>query len=246
VYRERAMILCKEVEALQRHPKIISRKVGIAGHSQAGVVMPLALKSSCGIAFMIAEACVAESNTEQESYLLEKFMICENYPPEEAQKARRLNLQRYYAQNYKDYREAAEYINSHPAAKLLEITEALIPEDEFRPPDKSASTFLDPMGIVAETRIPVLAIFGEKDNNVNPVQGVEAYKKALKAAGNEFYRVEMIPGANHMLYATQTGCAREIMAQIQKGEPDFAPGTLMILADWLEELKEHLCRSLRQ
>jgi pimeloyl-ACP methyl ester carboxylesterase len=240
VYRYRAMILCKEVEALERRPDIVPGQVGVAGHSQAGVVMPLALKSSCGIAFMIAEACVAESNTEQESYLLEKFMICENYPPEEAQKARRLNLQRYYAENYKDYREAAEYINNHPAAQLLEITEPLIAEDEFTPPDKSAGTFLDPMGIVAETRIPVLALFGEKDNNVDPVQGVEAYEKVLKAAGNEFYRVETIPAANHMLYATQAGCARELMVQIQKGKPDFAPGTLTVLADWLEKLKKHL------
>jgi hypothetical protein len=84
VYRDRAMILCKEVEALRLRPDILPGQIGIAGHSQAGVVMPLALKSSCGVSFMIAEACPAENAAEQESYLLEKFMICENYPPEEA------------------------------------------------------------------------------------------------------------------------------------------------------------------
>jgi hypothetical protein len=36
---------------------------------------------------MIAEACPAESAAEQESYLLENFMICENYPPEVDQEA---------------------------------------------------------------------------------------------------------------------------------------------------------------
>ena len=240
VYRDRAMILCKEVEALKQRPDIIAEQVGVAGHSQAGVVMPLALQSACGIAFMIAEACPAENAAEQEAYLLEKFMICEGYPPEEARNARRLHLQSIYADNYKDYREAAEYINNHPAAQTLQVTEPLVAENEFTPRKASSAIFLDPMKIVAETRIPVLALFGEKDNNVDPVQGVEAYEKALKAAGNRFYRVAAIPNANHMLYATQTGCARELMGQVQRGEPDFAPGALTVLADWLEELKGHI------
>ena len=239
VYRDRAMILCKEVETLRRRPDIVPEQVGVAGHSQAGVVMPLALKSSSGIAFMIAEACPAENAAEQESYLLEKYLICEGYPPEEARKAGQMNSQRYYAQNYKDYREAAEYINNHPAARL-HFTQPLVAEYEFSPRQESSALFLDPMKIIAETRIPVLAVFGEKDNNVDPVQGVEAYEKALKAAGNGFYRVETIPGANHMLYSAQTGCAMELMAQIQKGEPDFVAAALTVLADWLGKLRKHL------
>jgi len=49
----------------------------------------------------------------------------------------------------------------------------------------------------------------------------------------------MIPNANHMLYATDSGCARDLMSQVQKGVPDFAPETLTVLAHWLERLKEH-------
>jgi alpha-beta hydrolase superfamily lysophospholipase len=239
VYRDRAMILCKEVEALKGRPDIIPQQIGIAGHSQAGIVMPTALQNSRDIAFMIATACVAENSVEQESYLLEKFMTCEGYPIEEAQKARQLNRQRFYAENYKDYREAGEYINNHPAAQTLEITWPMVEEAAFKPRSKAATVFIDPMPIIAQTTIPVLAMFGEKDCNVNSVQGVEAYNKALQAAGNQFYHVAMIPNANHMLYATDTGCARDLMGQIQKGVPDFAPETLTVLADWLEKLKAH-------
>ena len=240
MYPDRAMILCREVEALKSRPDIIPQQIGIAGHSQAGIVMPMALKDSPDIAFMIAQACVAENSVEQESYLLEKFMICENYPIEEAQKARQLNRQRFYTDNYKDYREAGEYINNHPAAQTLEITWPMVEEANFKPRSKTASVFIDPMPIVAQTTIPVLAMFGAKDCNVNSVQGVEAYNKALQAAGNRFYQVSMIPDANHMLYATNTGCARELMTQVQKGAPDFAPETLAVLANWLEQLKDHL------
>jgi len=236
VYRDRAMILCKEVETLRGRPDIVAEQVGVAGHSQAGVVMPLALQSACGVAFMIAEACPAENAAEQESYLLEKYLICEGYPPEEARRAGQLLAQRYYARNYKDYREAAEFINNHPSAKQY-FTHPLVAENEFAPRKESSPMFLDPMKIVSETRIPVLAMFGDRDNNVDPVQGAEAYEEALKAAGNEFYRVETIPGANHMLYSAETGCALELMAQIKRGEPDFVPAALTVLADWLEQLK---------
>ena len=239
VYPDRAMILCKEVEALKGRPDIIPQQIGIAGHSQAGIVMPMALQNSRDIAFMIAGACVAENSVEQESYLLEKFMICENYPAEEAQKARQLNRQRFYAENYKDYREAGEYINNHPAAQTLEITWAMVEEANFKPRSKASPVFIDPMPIIAQTTIPVLAMFGEKDCNVNSAQGVEAYNKALQAAENKFYRVAMIPNANHMLYATETGCALELRDQVLKGVPDFAPETLTVLGDWLEDLKEH-------
>lgn len=239
VYRDRSMILCKEVEALKRRPDIIAEQVGVAGLSQAGVVMPLALQNACGIAFMIAESCPAENAAEQEAFLLEKFLICEGYQPEEGRKAGQMLLQRYHAKSYDDYREAAEFINDHPAAGQY-FADSLVAENEFVPRMESSPLFLDPMKIVAETRIPVLALFGEKDNNVDPIQGVEAYEKALKAAGNEFYRVETIPDANHMLYATKAGCARELMEQVQKGEPDFAPAVLTVLADWLEELKGYI------
>jgi len=239
VYRDRAMILCREVETLKSRPDIIPQQIGVAGHSQAGIVMPTALQNSRDIAFMIAGACVAENSVEQESYLLERFMICENYPIEEAQKARELNRRRFYAENYSDYREAGEYINNHPAAQRLEITWPMVEEAAFKPRNKASSVFIDPMPIIAQTTIPVLAMFGEKDCNVNSVQGVEAYNKALQTAGNQFYQVAMIPNANHMLYAANTGCALELMSQIQKGVPDFAPETLTVLAGWLEKLKEH-------
>ncbi len=239
VYRDRSMILCEEVKLLKSRPDILPDQVGVAGHSQAGVVMPLALQSACGIGFMIAEACPAENAAEQEAFLLEKFLICEGYPPEEGRKAGQMLLQRYHAKSYDDYREAAEFINDHPAAGQY-FADSLVAENEFVPRKESSPLFLDPMKIVAETTIPVLALFGERDCNVDPVQGVEAYEKALKTAGNGFYRVETIPGANHMLYATKTGCARELMEQVQRGEPHFAPAVLTVLADWLEELKGHL------
>ncbi|MBN1940315.1 MAG: hypothetical protein JW843_12070 [Candidatus Aminicenantes bacterium] len=84
VYQDRAMILAAEIEALKKRSDILPGRIGVVGMSQAGIVMPLAATLTTDIAFMIAEACVAESAYRQDAYLLEKLMICEGRPEEEA------------------------------------------------------------------------------------------------------------------------------------------------------------------
>lgn len=69
------MILTKEIAALENRPDIIPDQIGVAGISQAGVVMPLATTMTSDIAFMIAEACVAESAYKQDAYLVEHAMM---------------------------------------------------------------------------------------------------------------------------------------------------------------------------
>lgn len=56
-----------------------------------------------------------------------------------------MSLQRYYAKNYKEYREATEFINNHPAAHLLEITDASLSFFAF--PNR-----LSDVGIVSRAR----------------------------------------------------------------------------------------------
>ena len=46
---------------------------------------------------------------------------------------------------------------------------------------------------------PRPALFGEKDKNIDPVQGFEAYRLSFKTATNNLNRVEMIADANHLL-----------------------------------------------
>jgi hypothetical protein len=75
----------------------------------------------------------------------------------------------------------------------LEITE----EKQWKPVSRDWDLFIDPMDIIEHTIIPVLAIFGEWDRIVDPVQGAEAYKVALQAAGNQDYQIEVLPRATH-------------------------------------------------
>jgi uncharacterized protein len=240
VYEDRALILSKEIEALKNRPDIIPNRIGAAGVSQAGVVMPLATTMTSDIAFMIAEACVAEPAYKQDAYLVEQFMICEGLPAEDARKTARLHLRRLETEDYQEYVAAAEYLNNHEVCKLIGLDSPIYNEDQFKSRDKSPSNhngYFDAMPLVAKMSCPILALFGEKDKNINPVQGFEAYRRAFKTAANRLNRVEMIADANHALYEAKTGCVRELMAQVEAGKPQYGPKVLGLLGEWLDSLK---------
>ncbi|MCX6550470.1 MAG: hypothetical protein NTY02_05590 [Acidobacteria bacterium] len=59
LFHERATILSQWIERLRTHPAVDAKGIGVAGQSQAGYVMPLAMAETPGIAFMIALSCPA-------------------------------------------------------------------------------------------------------------------------------------------------------------------------------------------
>ncbi|MCJ7486657.1 MAG: hypothetical protein MUQ25_10900 [Candidatus Aminicenantes bacterium] len=245
-YKDRSYILTKEIEAIKKRDDVIKNQIGIIGTSQAGIVMPLATTMTSDIAFMITECCPAENAYRQEAYLLECLMICDGVPVIEAKKASALHIQRFESENWKEYCDAADTLNKNSLVKLLQMDYGIFDdEDSFKKRNRSTSRpgfFYDPMLVVSNLKFPVLALFGEKDKNVNSVQGVDAYNKALKAAGNKFFQVEMIPNANHVLFETESGCIREIPQQILSGKPNYAPKVLNVLSQWIEKLQKHFAQ----
>jgi len=240
VYQDRALILAGEIAALKKRFDILPGRIGMVGMSQAGIVMPMASTLTTDISFMIAEACVAESAYRQDAYLLEKLMICEGRPAEEAQKAARFQRERYETMNYPEYLAAVEFLDKNEYSVMIGQNDPGMSEEKFKLRDRSPAklgSFYDPMPVVSGLRFPILALFGEKDHNINLVQGYDAYRLAFQKARNPLNQVEMIPNANHSLYEAETGCVRELMAQVTSGKPLYGPQVLNIISAWLDKLK---------
>jgi pimeloyl-ACP methyl ester carboxylesterase len=62
------------------------------------------------------------------------------------------------------------------------------------------------MTVIQTTKIPVLAVFGEMDRWIDPLQGAAAYEEALRSAGNPDYHVELIPGVGHTMLTQASMC----------------------------------------
>jgi hypothetical protein len=240
VFTDRALILSREIEELSKRPDIIADRIGVAGVSQAGIVMPLAASMTPLMSFMVTEACVAECSYRQDAYLAEQLAICDGMSPESGADIAKAIRLRYETDSFAEYVAAAEKVNANDVCKQIGLNRPLFTEDRFKKRDKSPErlgAYFDPVPFLCKMSMPVLALFGGQDKNIDSRQGVDAYHKAL-AGRHSLTRIETIAGANHMLYLADTGCVRELMAQVAAGEPRYDPQALAIIAQWLDQLKK--------
>jgi pimeloyl-ACP methyl ester carboxylesterase len=137
---ERATLLSRWIEHLKTHPAVDAKCIGFAGQSQAGYVMPLALAETPDIAFMIALSCPAVDSVTQFAYLIEKQLLCDGVPEAVARKVYDAFRQRGKARSYQEYRQAAEFLASIPAAKEW-VRGDIQTEQEFKPTDPGSEDF---------------------------------------------------------------------------------------------------------
>ena len=233
IITDRASILVDAVEFLKQHPAIDPQRIGVWGISQGGVVIPMALTMTDDIAFMIVVSGPGVNGIDQTAYLIGQQMLCQGYSEEEAKLAEKSFADMCKATTYEEYRE--NMVNLIQFPPVLSFTGAdIFPEEEWIPWDPKVDAFFDPITVIEKTTIPVLAFFGEKDTQVDPFQGAQAYEQALQKAGNQHYRVELIPGVNHGLVPAETGCMNETIPRM------YAPEYLELMEEWLVQLSASL------
>ena len=89
--------------------------------------------------------------------------------------------------------------------------------------------FYDPIPTLNQVRCPVLAIYGEKDLQVPPVQNAKVMEDALKAQGVAESKVVVLPGLNHLMQKTETGA----ISEYGKIEETINPSALQVISEWL-------------
>jgi pimeloyl-ACP methyl ester carboxylesterase len=82
----------------------------------------------------------------------------------------------------------------------------------------------------AQTTVPVLAIFGGMDVQVDAEQNAPAVEAALTEAGNEDFEIVTLPDANHLFQPTETGAISEYETLPNAFTPDLIP----TIVNWLE------------
>src|SRR5207245_2300640 len=90
------------------------------------------------------------------------------------------------------------------------------------------SYFYDPAPTLRQLQTPVLAVFGELDNNILPEKNKNAWEAALKAGGNRDHTLLILPKANHEQFEAKVGNNAE-MASLQR----FVPAYFTTIEDWL-------------
>ncbi|MGD8536804.1 MAG: CocE/NonD family hydrolase [Candidatus Aminicenantes bacterium] len=233
---ERAEILLDAISHVKSHPSIDSNRIGVWGISQAGYVIPMALTKTNDISFMIMVGCPGESGIHQTAYLIRRQLEFEGVSEEEARQAENHFIQIFYAKTFEQYIKHAKPLYDNPVQREMGFVSALWDKTNWKPFSPERESFFNPIEIIEKITIPVLAFFGEKDTQVDPIQGVEAYKKALTKAGNKNFRVELIPNADHNIILCKTGSMKERRSRSSKEWQNYAPEYLEIMEEWLKKM----------
>lgn len=210
--RQRAQIIADAIGKISENPSIDASNLGLWGISQAGWVMPLALNLSDKIDFIIVVSGGGEDSIEQGAYQVAQMIACGGGSPEEVNTVEQYWATMNKATQYESYREAAEILLEIPG--VYENTGLILSEEEqWAPWPRDIDAFFDPVDVLQVTTIPVLAFFGDLDKNIDPVQGAQAYERALTTAGNQDYLVKTIEGAGHVMVEVETGCLGEFVGK---------------------------------
>jgi pimeloyl-ACP methyl ester carboxylesterase len=233
------------VEFLMTRKEVDKNNIGLIGHSEGGLVAPLAAVQSDDVSFIVLLAGTGIPG--KEILRLQTELIMRANGTDEETIARDVNSSMVIYGiliNEKDSITAREMIKAEFDRSLSEISEE--EKNRMGDPDQyfnlQANILLspwfrfflkyDPYPILTKVRVPVLAIIGEKDLQVPPKENLEMIKKALKEGGNKNYKVEELPGLNHLFQNAETGSPNEYA----KIEGTFSPGALDIISDWIKEI----------
>jgi len=230
------------VEYLKGRKEIDIRHIGLIGHSEGGIIAPMAANKTKDVAFIVLMAGTGingEKILELQSRLIAKS---EGETDENINKSAQLNAKLYkIAIGNKDSSKASLELN-----KLLDDYYNSLDDSTKNAPDNSKETlhaqtksllspwfrfFLsyEPKDALSKLKIPVLAINGEHDLQVPPKENLAAIESALKKAGNKKYKTIELPKLNHLFQTSVTGSPTEY----SKIDETIAPIALSTISDWI-------------
>ena len=195
--------------------------IGLAGHSEGGVIAPIVANQSKDVDFIILMA--GSSLTGKEILDLQGALILGQT------EISREGLEVYKKTQSTMLQIAVEIENDEEALKILSVVSKaygdLSEQDQqiigYNPETFEAAlkallspwmrTFLtyDPRLILEQVTIPVLAINGEKDLQVPPKENLSEIKAALERGENTDHEIHELKNLNHLFQTCETGAIGE-------------------------------------
>jgi len=237
------------VQYLKSRNEIDQNKIGLIGHSEGGMIAPMVAVNSSDVSFIVL---LAGPGVKGKDLLLRQteLILRSNGSTEEE-----------ISKNVKQAKEVYEVIVSVPdsATALNKIKEMFDKEvaglsgEEKSKPEYSIENFnrqtaiilspwfrfflkYDPQPVLENISIPVLALNGEKDLQVDPEQNLFGIERALKSADNKNYKIVKLPGLNHLFQTAKTGS----ISEYGEIEETFSPTALEKIGNWIKEITSQM------
>lgn len=234
------------IDYLKTVKEIDSTKIGLAGHSEGGLIAPIIASERKDVAFVIL---LAGPGLNGEKILLMQAAIFNKksgLTDKELADDNKLRTKIYDAlkKNSPDNKVAAKVRDLFASARKKNPGEKGIVQLDDNQVEifiKQCTTswfrtflVLDPVNYLPKVHCPVLALNGSLDVQVPAKENLEAIEKALIFGGNSHYTIEEIEGVNHLFQHTKTGNIDEY----GKIEETMSPEVMEKIGNWIgKEIK---------
>ncbi len=233
------------VEYLKSRKEIDSRRIGLIGHSEGGMIAPMAAARLKEIAFIVMLAGMGQTGEEVILTQLDLLQRKNGVGPDTI--ARAINFQKSLLTIIKsepDNQLAEAKINEMLAKRKSGMNQRQLQEFARVEADVKAGLpallspwyryFLsyNPRPTLEKVRIPVLALNGDNDVQVSAKENLALISAALKAGKNKKSTIKSFPQLNHLFQTSQTGLPNEY-GEI---EETISPAVLETIASWIFEL----------
>jgi len=231
------------VRFLQMQPNIDSRRIGIAGHSEGGIIAAMvAAEAPDEVAFIVMLAGTGlpgiDVKSLQDSAARRADGMSESLVSLNQSQERELYV---IAASNLEHRQALAAMGAATDALPADEKAALgipaegIPAEAYE--DLLSPWFrrflaLDPSVYLEKVRCPVLALNGEKDLQVTPTENLAGIKRALARGANQHATVLRLPGINHNLQTARIGKASEYF----EIDETVALSLLTKMSSWMKDI----------
>ncbi len=230
------------VAYLQTRKEINSKKIGLMGHSEGGLIAPMVASTNKSVAFIVLLAGTGIPGDAL--LLLQKALI------ERAEGTTEAEIQQGQTSNKGAFEivktaKTTEQLKTDLALYYQKIdNKKLTTEDEKTAHNQEIQSIVNqlsspwmhyfikynPAIALEKVKCPVLAINGAKDLQVPPTENLNAIKTALTKAKNKNITTKILPNLNHLFQECTTGSPTEY-ADIQQ---TFSPTAMTIVLEWIK------------
>jgi hypothetical protein len=218
------------VAYLKTRSEVDPHRIGLIGHSEGGVTVPMAAVADTDVAFIVM---MAGSGVPGDQIIMEQVRLIEEAGGASKEKV---------AHDLDNEREVLALVEKETDSTILDkkLREKLaadgMPKAQIGASVKMVMgpwfrDFLtyDPATALRKVACPVLVLNGEKDLQVPPAQNLPAIRKALEEGGNKHFEIDEMPGLNHLFQTAKTGAPSEY-GEI---EETMSPVAMEKIASWI-------------
>lgn len=221
--------------------------IGLLGHSEGGIVAPIAAVQSPDVQFIILMAGTgvkgidiikeqsklimkADKSSKKEIEGYDKLLdavyeaVKNNKPLDDVKR----QIQQSILDNFDDLPEEERKNITNPEQYANDMAEMTIAQ--FNSPWMRYFLEYDPAPMLQKVQCPALVLFGGKDLQVPAKQNEKPITDALTKGGNQLFTVEVFPDANHLFQQAVTGSPSEYAAM----KKEFVPGFLEKITGWIQ------------